>query len=94
MSGMHGARREIRKLRLKLGERDFRGGAPPLDQDGLPRWDDAEPLTIESYMRAMGFPPDAELTNAELAARQRLSPYAEVFQQLQRDATEKEAAVK
>jgi hypothetical protein len=90
MSGMDGARREIQKLRLKLGERDFRGGAPPLDQDGLPRWDDAEPLTTEGYMAALGFAPDEELTEPELAARHRLSPYAAVFEKLRRDATEKE----
>jgi hypothetical protein len=91
---MHGARLEIKRLRDKMIERDFRAGAPPLDADGLPIWDGSTPLTTEGFMKALGCSLDEELTEPELEARHRLSPYAEVFEQLQRDATEKEAAVK
>lgn len=78
-------KREIKKLRDKMIERDFRAGAPPLDLDGLPNWDDSEPLSVESYMRALGFEPDEELSEAEADARERLGPFAEVFETLQRD---------
>lgn len=93
---LDGARREIKKLREKLraDERDFRAAAPPLDADGLPSWDAREPLTVDGYMRAMGFSPDEELTADELEARTRLSPFAEVFARLERDATEEEEPVK
>ena len=91
MSVIHGARREIQRLRRKLVEyeRDFRAGAPPLDEDGMPVWDGCEPLTVESYMKAMGFDPDEELTDEEADARVRLSPpYRDLFERLERDATE------
>lgn len=81
MSGMDGARREIRRLRDKLAERDFRAGAPPVDQDGLPSWDGSD-LSLEGYTKALGASPDSELTNDELEARTRLAPYAEVFARL------------
>ncbi len=87
MTRMDGARREINRLRARILERDFRAGAPPLDADGLPNWGGSEPLSVEGYMTAMGFAPDAELTPQELATRERLSPYREVFSRL--DETEK-----
>jgi hypothetical protein len=80
---MHGARREIKRLRDRLVERDFRAGAPALDQDGLPVWDDGEPLTTEGYAKALGDSPDSDLTDEELATRNRLSPYREVFSRLE-----------
>lgn len=85
MSTMHGARREIQRLRDKLRaeDQDFRAGAPIVDEDGLPNWDGCEPLTIEEFMKAMGVSPDAELSVAELEARRRLAPYAEVFRRLE-----------
>lgn len=89
MSMMHGARLEIKRLRDRLAERDFRAGAPPLDPDGLPNWDGSEPLTTEGYTKALGDSPDEDLSAEEAAARERLSPYREVFERLQRDATEK-----
>ncbi len=82
--------RRLRALERRIGDSDFKGSAPPLDPDGLPNWDDSEPLSVESYMRALGFEPDEELSEAEADARSRLSPYAEVFEQLQRDETEEE----
>ena len=85
MSGMDGARREIQKLRLKLAERDFRAGAPPVDEDGLPNWDGSEPLSAEAFMKALGCALDEELTEAELETRHRLAPFASVFARLQRD---------
>ncbi len=87
MSGMDDARRQIRRLRDKLLMEDgaFKAGAPPLDSEGLPMWDGCEPLLVESYMRALGFEPDEELSEAEADARERLGPFAEVFETLQRD---------
>ncbi len=83
--------RRLRALERRVGgSREFRAGAPPVDEHGLPDWTGDGPLSIEAYMKALGFEPDASLTEAELAARHRLSPYASVFEQLQRDATEKE----
>lgn len=93
---LHGARRELKRLRDKLraDEKDFRAAAPPVDEHGLPDWDGATPLSVEGYMAALGFAPDEELTPPELAARHRLSPYIEVFERLDRAKAEKEAAVK
>ncbi len=54
-----------------------------MDADGLPRWDDSEPLSVEGYMRAMGDSPDEDLSAEEAAARERLSPYREVFERLE-----------
>ncbi len=86
MSGMDGARREIRKLRLKLAERDFRAGAPPLDEDDLPMWGGEEPLTTEGYAKALdqGVPAE-DLTPQELETRHRLAPYASVFSRLEEE---------
>jgi hypothetical protein len=83
MSMLHGARREIQRLRRKLveDERDFRAAAPPLDEDGLPRWD-GPGVPLEGYERACGGAPDEELTPEELEVRDRLSPYIEVFANL------------
>lgn len=86
---MDGARREIEKLRVKLDERDFRGGAPPLVQDGLPDWDGSD-LSLDGYERALGASPDEQLTPQELETRRRLAPYAEVFQRLGREKEEGE----
>lgn len=88
MSGMDGVKREIRRLRRNLDERDFRAGAPALDQDGLPMWDGGEPLTTEGYAKALGDSLDSDLTPQELEARNRLGPYIEVFETLQRDENE------
>lgn len=85
-----GARRELKRLREKLRAEDqtFKAAAPPLDEDGLPVWDGGVPLTVEGYMRAMGFDPPDELTPEELEARARLGPYRAIFERL--DATEEE----
>ncbi len=90
---MDGVKREIQRLRRKLveDERDFRAAAPPLDQDGLPMWD-GEGLPEDVYERACGDLPDEELSGEELEARVRLSPFAEVFQRLDREEAEKEEA--
>ena len=87
MSGMDDARRQIRRLRDKLlmEDRAFKAGAPPLDSEGLPMWDGCEPLSAEGYLRALGFSPEEELTDAERACRDRLSPYADLFEELRRD---------
>lgn len=77
-------KREIKRLRDRIVERDFRTAAPPLDEDGLPIWGGGVPLTTEGYMRALGFDPPDALTEAELAARERLAPFASVFETLQR----------
>jgi hypothetical protein len=82
-------KREIKRLRDRLVQRDFRAGAPPLDEDGLPVWGDSEPLSVDGYTKALGPSPDEQLSAEELAARQHLSPYLEVFERLERDATEK-----
>lgn len=74
--------RRLRALERRLGDRDFNAGGPPLDEDGLPNWDDSTPLTTDGYMRALGCSPDEELTTAEAEARARLSPYMQVFANL------------
>lgn len=87
---MGGARREIRRLRDKLRaeDKDFRAAAPPVDADGLPDWT-GDSLSVESYSRLLdGGVPDEELSEPEREARQRLSPYREVFSRL--DATEED----
>lgn len=78
--------RRLRALERRVADRGFEAGAPPLDSEGLPIWDASEPLTIAGYLRALGFEPETELTEAEAEARERLSPYAQVFAQLERDA--------
>lgn len=90
---MHGARREIQKLRARIAQedRDFVAAAPPVDSEGMPNWDGSTPLSAEGFMRAMGFAPDEELTEPELEARHRLSPYREIFARL--DTTEEEEGV-
>ena len=90
---IHGVKREIQKFRARIAQedRDFAAAAPPVDEDGLPSWDGSEPLSVAGYMKAMGFAPDEELSGEELETRERLSPYREIFETLQRDANEKEA---
>lgn len=83
--------RRLRALERRIGDRDFNAGGPPLDEDGLPCWDGTPGLPVESYTKALGASPDADLTEPELEARDRLVPYREVFDRLARDATEKEA---
>jgi hypothetical protein len=78
-------KREIRRLRDRILERDFRSAAPPLDEDGLPNWSGGEPLTTEGYAKALGDSPDAALSDEELETRHRLAPFRGVFEQL--DAT-------
>lgn len=82
--------RRLRALERRVGDRAFTSGGPPLDSEGLPIWDGSVPLTVESYMRAMGFSPDEELTETEVETRDRLSPYAEIFERLDQDATEED----
>ncbi len=79
---MDGARREINRLRARILERDFRSAAPLLDEDGLPNWSGGEPLTTEGYERACGDIPAERLSDEELEARNRLSPFREVFSRL------------
>lgn len=90
MSMIHGARREIHRLRARMAQedREFRAEAPPLDEDGLPNWDGSEPLSVESYRKAMGVSPDEELSDAELETRKRLSPYHALFQRMGREKAE------
>lgn len=87
MTSMDAARRELKRLRDKLRaeDREFRASAPAVDSEGLPMWDAREPLSVEGYMKAMGFDPDEELTEDELETRRRLAPYASVFALLERD---------
>lgn len=82
--------RRLRALERRVGgSREFRAGAPPVDEDGLPRWDDSEPLGVDGYMKAVDLDlPDEALTEAEAEARARLAPYASVFEQLARDENE------
>jgi hypothetical protein len=83
---MDGARLEIKRLRARLVERDFRSSAPLLDQDGLPNWPGSEPLTTEGYAKALDQDtPDEDLSGEELATRTRLSPYSHVFDRLDRE---------
>lgn len=78
-------KREIRRLRLKVYERDFRSSAPPLDADGLPDWT-GDGLSVESYSRLLdGDVPNEELSGEELETRNRLSPFASVFARLERE---------
>ena len=80
--------RRLRALERRLGDRAFTSGGPPLDQDGLPDWDGSG-LSLAAYTRLLvGDIPDEELTASELEARARLGPFAELFQRLERDATE------
>lgn len=88
MTRMDGARRELKRLRDKLRaeDREFRASAPPVDAHGLPMWDGTPGLSLDAYTRALdGDIPDAVLTEDELEARDRLAPYAEVFEQLERE---------
>lgn len=88
---INGVKREILRLRRKLGEDERAFRAPPLDEDGLPLWDAAsEPLTVEGYMRALGFEATEELTEPEADARDRLSPYRALFERLGREKAEEE----
>ncbi len=74
--------RRLRALERRVGDnREFRAGAPPVDEDGLPDWT-GDGLTFEGFERAMGLQTDEELTEFELACRDRLKPYAEVFKNL------------
>ncbi len=77
--------RRLRALERKVGDRAFTSGGPPVDEEGMPSWDGSD-LSLESYERALGDLADEELTEAELAARNRLSPYAAVFEQLDEKA--------
>ncbi len=81
--------RRLRALERRIGDRAFTSGGPPVDENGWPDWT-GDGLSLDGYTKALGDSPDAELTPAELETRQRLAPYASVFEQLQRDATEKE----
>ncbi len=74
--------RRLRALERRIGDSDFKGSAPPLDADGLPNWDGCEPLSVEGYMRALGFEPDEQLTDSERDARTRLAPYAHLFAEM------------
>lgn len=89
---MHGARRELKRLRNKLRaeDREFRAAAPPVDESGLPDWDNSG-LSLAVYERALdGDTPDEELTEDELATRRRLAPFASVFARLGREESEEE----
>ncbi len=83
--------RRLRALERRAGDRAFTSGGPPLDADGLPCWDGTPGLPVESYTKALdGDIPDADLTAEELEARDRLSPYREIFEQLDEKAGEEE----
>jgi hypothetical protein len=75
-------KREIKRLRDRLVARDFRSSAPPLDEAGLPCWG-GDDLSLDGYTKALGPSPDEQLSAEELATRQRLAPYAEVFRRLE-----------
>ncbi len=83
--------RRLRALERRLGDRAFTSGGPPVDENGLPDWTGTG-LSVEAYSRLLGDLPDEELTDEELSTRHRLAPFAEVFERLDRDATEKEEA--
>lgn len=86
--------RRLRALERRIGPRDFNSGGPPLDEDGLPDWTGTG-LPVESYSRLLdGDVPDAELTPQELETRNRLAPFASVFERLQRDEEAGGEAVK
>lgn len=65
--------RRLRALERRVGDRDFKAGAPNVDEDGLPVWDGTPGLSVESYTKAMGSAPADELTPEELEARDRLA---------------------
>ena len=82
--------RRLRALERRVGgSREFRAGAPPVDEDGLPDWT-ADGLSLDAYSRLLGDSPDADLTPAELETRRRLAPFAEVFERLEKDENEEE----
>jgi hypothetical protein len=71
-------------LERRIGPRDFNSGGPPLDADGLPCWDGKPGLSVDSYARLLDQAiPDEDLSGEELATRERLSPYSEVFARLE-----------
>ncbi len=78
--------RRLRALERRVGgSREFRAGAPPVDEDGLPDWDGSG-LSLDAYARLLDQDiPDADLSAEELETRNRLSPYREVFERLDRD---------
>jgi hypothetical protein len=77
--------RRLRALERRLGDKDFKSGAPPVDADGMPCWGGSEPLSPDGYTRALGDLPDEDLTDEELETRARLSPYLALFKRLERD---------
>lgn len=76
--------RRLRALERRFGDKDFKSGAPPVDADGLPDWDDSG-LTLAVYDRACGSAPDEDLTPEELETRHRVAPYLEVLRRMERD---------
>jgi hypothetical protein len=76
--------RRLRALERRVGTKEFRAGAPPLDADGLPDWTGSG-LSLDAYARLLDQDmPDADLSAEELETRNRLSPYREVFARLER----------
>lgn len=81
--------RRLRALERRVGDRDFNAGGPPLAEDGLPDWD-GPGLNVDSYKRLLNADtPNEELSDEEIAARDRLSPYAAVFARLAEEASQK-----
>lgn len=76
--------RRLRALERRIGDKDFKSGAPPVDSEGMPDWDGAG-LTRDVYERACGGAPDEELTPEELETRHRVAPYLEVLRRMERD---------
>ncbi len=76
--------RRLRALERRVGDKAFNSGGPPVDADGLPDWDGSG-LSLDSYARLLGDSPDSDLTDEELATRNRLSPYREVFSRLEEE---------
>ena len=81
--------RRLRALERRLGDRAFTSGGPPVDEHGLPDWT-GDGLSLDSYSRLLGDLPDDALNDEELETRNRLAPFASVFEQLQRDEEEGE----
>jgi len=71
-------------LERRVGGKAFTSGGPPVDENGWPDWT-GDGLSLDSYSRLLGDLPDDALNDEELETRNRLAPFASVFEQLQRD---------
>lgn len=80
--------RRLRALERRVGGgKEFRDGAPPVDEHEMPDWT-GDGLSLDAYERLLDCStPDEELSEPERETRQRLAPHMQVFAQLQRDAS-------